>query len=440
MRTIKKSYLMTALLVLLAYSATAQDKAHAYLSLEQAIDSALLHNESLRQATYTARIAKEQSRGANAVFMPQVDLSYNAYFTNNPLNAFGFKLQEQQVSAADFDPTRLNHPGFNKDFSSQIEVVQPLFNLDAIFQRSSARAYAEMQEWSQKRREEYLVFQVKQAYAEVALAHQSAEVMKQALETSRTFLKRADDMAQQGVIQKADFLEAQVFEQQMATAHLHAVSQIANSSDQLSLLMGQPSGTIYRVDAIHLSDRSIPALNLHSRTDILAYQAGLSAVNHKLKASKMTLIPRINAFGNYQFNDPKPFRFGSDSYFAGIRLSWKLFSGTQNWHQIKAAKWERQQMVSRLNEAEAQAQAEYQKSLRELTDLTQEARQVATVVMQAQEALTIQTDRYQQGLSTTADLLRIQTRLSEAQLREKVVTFKQNLTKAYLAFLTSTNY
>ena len=131
MRKTKNIRLQILLLLLIPLTVKAQtDEVH--ISLTQAIDSAILHNESLKQATYSARIAKENSRGADAVFMPQVGLSYTGYFTNNPLNAFGFKLQQQSVEATDFDPARLNNPGFNKDFVGQIEVTQPFFDLDVI--------------------------------------------------------------------------------------------------------------------------------------------------------------------------------------------------------------------------------------------------------------------------------------------------------------------
>lgn len=426
------------LTVLLPLAIQAQDS-QISISLNQAIDSAMLHNESLRQATLNAKIAKEESLGANAIFMPQIGLSYNAYFTNNPLNVFGFKLQEQSVTAADFDPTTLNHPGFNKDFSAQIDVTQPIFNMDAIYQRSSARDYHQMQEWSRKRAEEYLSFQVKKAYLEVRLAYQNKEVIGKALETADAFLKRAEDMYEQGLIQKADLLDAKVFQSKMRTDFQTAKSNILNSSDQLGFLMGKQPGVTYLVDTLRFSASSVRSLNLSYRNDILAYEAGLSAAKNKLRADKMSLIPRINAFGNYQYNDVKPFRFSSDSYFAGVRLSWKIFSGTQDWHKIKASRLERDKIASRLTETKSQAELEYQKNLRQLSDLDYEMRQAESMVAQAQEGLNIQTDRYSQGLSSTSDLLRVQTQLAQTGLMREMVYFKKDLTIAYLAFITSSN-
>ena len=61
MRKTKNIRLQILLLLLIPLTVKAQiDEVH--ISLTQAIDSAILHNESLKQATYSARIAKENSR------------------------------------------------------------------------------------------------------------------------------------------------------------------------------------------------------------------------------------------------------------------------------------------------------------------------------------------------------------------------------------------
>ncbi|SBV92668.1 hypothetical protein KL86DYS2_10403 [uncultured Dysgonomonas sp.] len=46
--------------------------------------------------------------------------------TNNPLNAFGFLLQQQTVTATDFDPVKLNNPGARQDYSAKVEPKLPL--------------------------------------------------------------------------------------------------------------------------------------------------------------------------------------------------------------------------------------------------------------------------------------------------------------------------
>ncbi|MDP4270358.1 MAG: TolC family protein, partial [Bacteroidota bacterium] len=108
----------------------AQAPAGKRLLLKEAVSSAMANNTSLKVSGLEAQIAKSNYRQTDAILLPHVELGYTAMATNNPLNAFGFKLQQENVTAADFDPTRLNNPGNTKDFSAKVEVMQPLINVD----------------------------------------------------------------------------------------------------------------------------------------------------------------------------------------------------------------------------------------------------------------------------------------------------------------------
>ena len=69
----------------------------------------------------------------NSVFLPGIEASHTGVTTNDPLSSFGFKLKQEIVQQADFDPARLNDPGSNENFGTKIEIQQPLLNLDGIY-------------------------------------------------------------------------------------------------------------------------------------------------------------------------------------------------------------------------------------------------------------------------------------------------------------------
>jgi outer membrane protein TolC len=77
------------------------------LKLQDALDATIKDNAEVLLATLDQENAKAKFDQTNAVFLPQVNLSYTALVTNNPLNAFGFKLQQQSVAPADFNPQLL---------------------------------------------------------------------------------------------------------------------------------------------------------------------------------------------------------------------------------------------------------------------------------------------------------------------------------------------
>ncbi|MGL5920987.1 MAG: TolC family protein, partial [Bacteroidales bacterium] len=74
---------------------------------------------------------------------------------------------------------------------------------------------------------------------------------------------------------------------------------------------------------------------------------------------------------------------------------------------------------------------------RQLNDIEYEIHQGQTMVKQAQESFAIMQDRYQQGLVTTADVLRAQTQVAQTELGLQVAYFKKGLTTAYLKLITS---
>lgn len=409
------------------------------LSFDTAIAEAMKHNAMLQQANLNTRIAGAQRNRANAAFLPQVEAAYTALYTNNPLNAFGFKLNQRIVTQEDFNPALLNDPAFSRDYSAQLQLRQPLLNVDAILARRAAAQAAVSKEYVAKRTSEAVRFQVAQAYLQIALAYQNVAVMRQAETTAASFEQRAQGMFDEGIIQKADLLEAKAYHLKILSKLRMAESGVANSSDQLSLLMGTDIGVKYKVSNIHWNNPKTSVFDVMGRSDLLAYRSGLLAAKSMVQSSKMKWIPRINAFGSYQFNDTEAFKFAQDSYMVGVSLSWKLFDGNQNIQKLRIARFERDKVASKLLHEERAARADYEKASRQLRDLELELDHATTMVEQTDEAWRIQRNRYHEGLAPTSDLLRVQSQLAERQLMNAMTYFKRNVTIAYLQFLVSKN-
>ena len=128
------------------------------LTLKAAIDSAVSNNEQVQLAKWMRAIAASNVKQTQAMFLPQLGFSYTAMTTNNPLNAFGFKLQQQSITAADFNPALLNNPGGTSDFMTKIQLQQPLVNTDMLYQRKSAEKQAELYRYKTTRTKEYIRF------------------------------------------------------------------------------------------------------------------------------------------------------------------------------------------------------------------------------------------------------------------------------------------
>ena len=103
-------------------SASAQNATSA-LSLEDAIQAAQQYNKQVVIAKADAAIAQSNYKQTEAVWLPQLNLSHTAYSTNNPLNVFGFKLQQASVQQQDFNPATLNNPSNYSNYNTQIALI-----------------------------------------------------------------------------------------------------------------------------------------------------------------------------------------------------------------------------------------------------------------------------------------------------------------------------
>jgi outer membrane protein TolC len=106
-----------------------------HFSLQEAITASVSSNDAIKLAVLDVQVAETKFRQANTVYLPQANFSYTASATNNPLNAFGSKLQQRPVTETAFNPHMLNNPLTITDFSAMFELQQPLLNIDMFYQR-----------------------------------------------------------------------------------------------------------------------------------------------------------------------------------------------------------------------------------------------------------------------------------------------------------------
>jgi len=417
--------------------AIAQDSAIT-LYLDQAIAAAVNNNSAVRVAQLDENIAAANYKQTAAIYLPQIGFSYSVMNTNNPLNAFGFELQQKSITQNDFGTSLLNHPAGTPDFTTKLVVQQPLVNIDLLYRRRSAAKQTEIFQYNTQRTKENLLYEVKEAYLQLQLGYEAARVLEEALATADSVYVFTDNRFKQGFLQKSDVLNAEVQVTTFESNLTGAKNNIRNESDYLSLLMGVPAEKIYKTDqnaTEEIFDSSSDIAD--TRSDFLAMQKEIEASDLMITANKMSYLPKLNAFGSYQFNDSRMLGFGASSYLAGVQLSWDIFKGNSTKNVIAAQMLERNKLAEQLTRQKDQSKLELNKARRGLEDAQFDIKQHRLAAVQAAEALMILQNRYRQGLANTTDVLMAATQLSQQKyaLAQSVYTF--NVTKAYLQFLTA---
>ncbi|TWV14402.1 TolC family protein [Bacteroidaceae bacterium HV4-6-C5C] len=412
-----------------------------YISIDEAVNTAGKNNANVQISELEHKISNANFHETDAVFLPQVSVGYTAVTTNNPLNAFGFLLNQRTVTSQDFDPAKLNDPSAAHNYSADIKVKLPLVNVDMFYARKGAKYQEEVYKNKAKYTQNWIAFEVRKAYTQLQFSYQAQQILQSTLEDVKRIYESVSNFYDQGLIQKSDVLNAQVQVNTVESALAKAGSSVKNASDELGLLMATNDGNdIYQTDSLSQQQLQLNGQAFSTlRPDVVAMQKAVDASRMMVKSSNMSFLPRINAFGSYNLNDSKAFGFDADSYLVGINLSWDIFSGNRNCSKLKASVLQRNKMQEELNLYVNKSRLEYNKTLRELQDLEVEIHKQKASVEQATEALRILSDRYKEGLTRTTDLLAAQAQLSQQRLQLAQAVMSYNITTYYLNLLSTAN-
>ena len=428
---------------LLLWQVAVHAQSDAYLSLHKALEISSNQNLAVQTADLEHCIANTDFHQTDAIFLPQVSLGYQAMVTNNPLNAFGFLLQQSGVQAQDFDPSRLNHPGATQNYSAGIEIHMPLVNVDMIYARKGARLQEETYRHKAQHTRNYVRFEVQKAYTQLQFAYQSRDILLSTLQDVEAISRSVNNFYRQGMVQKSDVLNAEVQVNTIRTALAKSETAILTASEGLAILLGMDEdgqSAVFTTDSLVQQLRSATATSFSlARPDIRAMQKAVDASRMMVRSSAMHFVPSINAFGTYQFHDSKIFHFQEDSYLMGISLNWKIFTGNSQRSKYRSASFRRDKMQKELDLYIDKSRMEVNKTSRELIVLQTEIDRQSLSVTQAAEALRILSDRFAEGLVSTTDLLISQAQHSQQRLMLAHAVMSYNVASYYHDFLTTVN-
>ncbi len=400
------------------FSATSQIRT---LSLSEALNLADENNLNTKSAEARMKAAKASYRMTNSVFLPGLSLSHTGISTNDPLSSFGFKLKQEIVQQADFNPASLNDPENIENYSTKLEIQQPVLNLDGIYARKAAKNQFEAMTFQANRVKENIHFEVKKAYYMLELAGSSVDVLKQSVAVAKDALRLTKDNEKQGFAKYADVLEATVRLDERKNQLLQAQNQLKTANEFLAHLLGlELNETIETTDALVQTPVQVfvdnKILNIEKRSDIQAYQKQIEAGENMVRSQKMKFVPRLNAFGSYEWNDHKLLGTAANNYMVGASLSWNLFSGYKNAGAVQHANAQLDEARFNYKDYLSQNQIQLNRTKRKLELNYNQIKSSKLSKEQAQESLRIRTNRFKQGLEKTTDLLMAEALASQKKL------------------------
>ena len=422
----------------LAFNAIGQDT--IAISKKEILEKVNDNNLQIKIANQAAASAKADYNQSNSLFLPSISASHTAISTTNPLMAFGSKLNQEILTASDFNPALLNNPDKTQNFATKIEVLQPLINVDGFYGRQAAKSKYEAYKLQTERTKEYLQFEVNKSFMQLQLAYKAVSVLEKAEATTLANLKTVENYAKQGMLQKTDLLSMQVRVNEVKNQLQYAKSNVQNASDYLAFLLNEDNANkVYKPiedieNAIEIS--SFEPKLISNRKDILAMDKSVEAYGQMTQMNKMGFLPRLNAFGSYELYDDKIFQTGAKGYTVGAQLSWDVFDGYKTIGKYQKAKADYDKAQTESQHYKAQSQLELNKTNRQLVDAENKVNLSKLALEQSQEAYRIRENRFKEGLEKTTDLLNSETLQFQKELEYLQAVFEYNFTQKYLEFLT----
>lgn len=390
------------------------------LSLKEALSLSYEQNSTIQIAYEDLKAAIADYKSTNAIFMPQVVLSENYIYTNNPMQVFGVNLQQTSITSADFAPDKLNNPDATDNWNTSVMVQMPLFNLDKIYERKMAKEVSKSKYSSLQQVYNLMEFEVKKAYYALQLAHERVRVMEEALSSSRSSEEVVASLKREGLVTQADKSMSMVYALKTENGLLAAKNDYRQANRYLLFLL-KLDADIEVLPTDRLGEISIPTEPMSGvvpveRADLMAQRHYVQALENRVKQNKASWIPSLNAMGSYDLNSKEIFSGSSNSYWVGVSLQWKLFQGGMRISQNKKHKAEYRKAQHQLLQMEDKANMELQNTLDQLKLYEKQTDIMYQAFLQSQESYAIKFNRYGEGLEKTSDILQSKSEMEQVHL------------------------
>ena len=246
------------------------------LTVSDAIRAAWTHDARLQASSAQATSAARGAEAADWALGPTLVLGAQGTLTSQPSRTFALLLDQGKITAADFNPARLNTPEARGSLGLSAVLEQPLVDAALWAARRRAHAGAESEVAGRAAMQRQVALDAVRAYFSVRAAEDALAYAEDALRTAKDTESFVKARVAQDVLLQSEGSRSTAYRAQAEAERAAAVRQLAQARTGFVLLVGQepPPGSLV-TPLVPPEASSSPAVE--ERPELRAARAGVDA-------------------------------------------------------------------------------------------------------------------------------------------------------------------
>ena len=430
------------------------------LTLAQSIEMALLADERIEAAQAGKESAKwglsaiRRSRGPNISWSSEVyriggkdyeaaNDAHEAYGNPHEVTrkyTSGYVFDNKTIPVVSEQTVTVGSYAYRNTFANSWNLTIPLYTGGNLEHQQEAQGYeVNRADLNLQATRQTVRYQAAEAYANLLHRSNLARIARDAVDMAGTQLRLINEQYTEGAVAKADVLMMEVrmasYQQNLNAAQ--AAVEVAEST--LASLLGLPQDTdIEATDVFSYEPytKDLPACEEYARQhrpDGKAAQFAVKSAEALKQAAKAGYRPQVTGVVGKSIASNSPFQNErSDSWEAGISLSWSIFDNGVTDANVNQAKANVSQYEAEARRVWKNIRLETRSAYIEMKTAEENIKAAAAAVKQAEESYVIAQVRYEEGVDILLSVTDAQEKLTQARSNYSTALYQYNLYRAAL--------
>jgi len=382
------------------------------VSLPHAEEIARSESSVVAAAEARSEAWEERVRGSTAFRWPGLEASVGFARTDDPVGVFGTKLRQGRFGESDFSIESLNDPEAVSDWSAAVStawtVGDPVRWAESRAAEHSGRAAAARARHSTG----VVVLLVRTAYLQAASARGQRLAVEAELRAAGETVSLVERREAEGMATEADRLQARAAMADAEARRALADAAYADAVAMLGVQLGWAADSVpVPLDGMpDLADRAADPTGWEARPDLVAAEHDLDATRAQVEVASAARLPAAQLFASLGTHAPGVTDDRASNWSVGLQVRVPLFTGFGLEARRGGAEAEARAAEATHVDRLLRAEAEVRTALRGVR-AARESRDAALLARDASaEAARLLSLRYDEGMTTLADLLGAQAR------------------------------